>query len=157
MNHWLPHRPAEQLPTCKYESREAPGLFGEGRGKSRQAQEGLVQSNSMPTEQMLALLIAERDPINRAVEALGATAGKRRRRPPGSKNGQPAAGIKKDQAVAGADNHICKDGQEEMDTSPAGRGKSTPRSNVESEKEREEGGLVWLIGVEETGIIYTPC
>jgi len=54
----------------------------------------------MPTDQILALLIAERDKINRAIEALGATTSKRRGRPPGSKNGQPAAGKKEAQAVA---------------------------------------------------------
>jgi hypothetical protein len=46
----------------------------------------------MSTEQIVALLIAERDKIDRAIQALGATTGKRRGRPPGSKNGQPAAG-----------------------------------------------------------------
>jgi hypothetical protein len=45
-----------------------------------------VSSNFMPTEQILALLIAERDRLNRAIEALGG--GKRRGRPPGRK---PAA------------------------------------------------------------------
>ncbi len=44
----------------------------------------------MPTDHILALLIAERDKLNRAIEALGAPIGKRRGRPPGSKNGQPA-------------------------------------------------------------------
>jgi hypothetical protein len=42
----------------------------------------------MPTDQILALLIAERDKLNRAIEALGAPVGKRRGRPPGSKNAQ---------------------------------------------------------------------
>jgi hypothetical protein len=37
----------------------------------------------MPTDHILALLIAERDKINRAIEALGAGT-KRRGRPPGS-------------------------------------------------------------------------
>lgn len=45
----------------------------------------------MPTDYILSLLIAERDKLNRAIEALGAPIGKRRGRPPGSKNGQPAA------------------------------------------------------------------
>jgi hypothetical protein len=45
---------------------------------------------SMPTDQILALLIAERDKLNRAIEALGAPTGKRRGRPPGSKSGQAA-------------------------------------------------------------------
>ena len=38
----------------------------------------------MPTDQILALLIAERDKIDRAIQALGAPTGKRRGRPPGS-------------------------------------------------------------------------
>jgi len=45
----------------------------------------------MPTDTIVALLIAERDKIDRAIQALGATTGKRRGRPPRSKNGQPAA------------------------------------------------------------------
>jgi hypothetical protein len=45
----------------------------------------------MPTDEILALLIAERDKIERAIQALGASTGKRRGRPPGSKNGQHAA------------------------------------------------------------------
>ena len=44
----------------------------------------------MPTEQILAVLIAERDKLNRAIEALGGTTGKRRGRPPGTRN-MPAA------------------------------------------------------------------
>jgi hypothetical protein len=36
----------------------------------------------MPTDQILALLVAERDRLNRAIEAL--SGGKRRGRPPGS-------------------------------------------------------------------------
>jgi hypothetical protein len=35
----------------------------------------------MPTEHILALLIAERDKLNRAIEALGGTVTKRRGRP----------------------------------------------------------------------------
>jgi hypothetical protein len=35
----------------------------------------------MPTDHILALLIAERDKLNRAIEALGGTATKRRGRP----------------------------------------------------------------------------
>jgi hypothetical protein len=38
----------------------------------------------MPTDHILALLIAERDRLDRAIQALGAPAGKRRGRPPGS-------------------------------------------------------------------------
>jgi hypothetical protein len=38
----------------------------------------------MPTDEILALLIAERDKIDRAIEALGAGT-KRRGRPPGTK------------------------------------------------------------------------
>jgi hypothetical protein len=39
----------------------------------------------MPTEQILALMVAERDKLNRAIEALsGGTAPKRRGRPPAS-------------------------------------------------------------------------
>jgi hypothetical protein len=40
----------------------------------------------MPTDQILALLITERDKLNRAIEALGATTGKRRGRPPRTRN-----------------------------------------------------------------------
>ena len=40
----------------------------------------------MPTEQILALLISERDKLNRAIESLGGITGKRRGRPPGSRN-----------------------------------------------------------------------
>jgi hypothetical protein len=41
----------------------------------------------MPTEHILQLLIAERDRLNVAIEALGGeTTSKRRGRPPGSKN-----------------------------------------------------------------------
>jgi len=36
----------------------------------------------MPTEHILALLVAERDKLNRAIEALGGTIPKRRGRPP---------------------------------------------------------------------------
>jgi hypothetical protein len=36
----------------------------------------------MPTEHIIALLIAERDRLNRAIEALGGAIGKRRGRPP---------------------------------------------------------------------------
>jgi hypothetical protein len=45
----------------------------------------------MPTDHILALLIAERDKVNRAIEALGAGT-KRRGRPPGSgvKHAEPA-------------------------------------------------------------------
>jgi hypothetical protein len=43
------------------------------------------------TDQIVALLVAEREKINRALEALGATVGKRRGRPPGLKNGRPEA------------------------------------------------------------------
>ena len=38
----------------------------------------------MPKEQILALLLAERDKLNRAIEALGGP--KRRGRPPGTRN-----------------------------------------------------------------------
>ena len=38
----------------------------------------------MPTEQILALMFAERDKLNRAIEALGGP--KRRGRPPGTRN-----------------------------------------------------------------------
>jgi hypothetical protein len=37
----------------------------------------------MSTDQILALLIAEREKLNRTIEALGGTSGKRRGRPPG--------------------------------------------------------------------------
>lgn len=36
----------------------------------------------MPTEQILALLVAERDKLNRAIEALGGIVKRRRGRPP---------------------------------------------------------------------------
>jgi hypothetical protein len=38
------------------------------------------------SEQILAVLIAERDKLNRAIEALGGSTGKRRGRPPGTRN-----------------------------------------------------------------------
>jgi len=38
------------------------------------------------SEQILALLFAERDRLNRAIEALGGTTGKRRGRPSGTRN-----------------------------------------------------------------------
>ena len=44
----------------------------------------------MPTEQILALLIQERDKLNRAIEALGAPV-KRRGRPPKNPTALPAA------------------------------------------------------------------
>jgi hypothetical protein len=43
------------------------------------------------SEQILALLFAERDRLNRAIEALGGTTGKRRGRPLGSRNMPSAA------------------------------------------------------------------
>jgi hypothetical protein len=45
----------------------------------------------MPTEQIVQLLLAERDRLNAAIELLGGTTTKRRGRPPGSKNGATAA------------------------------------------------------------------
>ena len=45
----------------------------------------------MSKEQILALLFAERDKLNRAIEALGGTAGKRRGRPPGMRNAPAVA------------------------------------------------------------------
>jgi hypothetical protein len=53
----------------------------------------------MPTDQIVSLLLAERDKLTRAIEALGAGE-KRRGRPPGSKNAQPAPEKKQAQAVA---------------------------------------------------------
>jgi hypothetical protein len=41
----------------------------------------------MPTDNIVALLIAERNKLNRAIEALQGTPTKRPGRPPGSKNG----------------------------------------------------------------------
>ena len=38
------------------------------------------------SEQILALMFAERDRLNRAIEALGGTTGKRRGRPPGTRS-----------------------------------------------------------------------
>jgi hypothetical protein len=40
----------------------------------------------MLTEQIIAVLTAERDKLNRAIEALGGTTPKRRGRPPGTRN-----------------------------------------------------------------------
>jgi hypothetical protein len=40
----------------------------------------------MTTGQILSVLIAERDKLNRAIGALGGTTGKRRGRPPGTRN-----------------------------------------------------------------------
>ena len=51
----------------------------------------------MSTEQIIELLIAERDRLNRAIDVLGGTIVKRRGRPPGKKNA-PAAPV----AVAAA-------------------------------------------------------
>ena len=45
----------------------------------------------MPTAEILAVLISERDKLNRAIEALGGTTGTRRGRPPGSRNTPAAA------------------------------------------------------------------
>ena len=46
----------------------------------------------MPTDHIVALLIAERDRLNAAIEVLrGGTTPKRRGRPPGSKTGVSAA------------------------------------------------------------------
>jgi hypothetical protein len=45
----------------------------------------------MPTEHILALLVAERDKLNRAIEALGGTVGKRRGRPPKNAGAIPIA------------------------------------------------------------------
>jgi hypothetical protein len=64
----------------------------------------------MPTDEILALLIAERDKINRAIEALGAGA-KRRGRPPGS-------GMKNVEAVAGS---VATTGRKKRTFSPAQR------------------------------------
>jgi hypothetical protein len=47
----------------------------------------------MPTDHIVALLIAERDRLNAAIEVLGGTTTKRRGRPPGS-------GVKRVEAVA---------------------------------------------------------
>lgn len=41
----------------------------------------------MPTDHIVTLLIAERDRLNTAIDALGGTTTKRRGRPQGSKNG----------------------------------------------------------------------
>ena len=58
----------------------------------------MSNSPEMPTDQIIALLIAERDKLDRAIQALGAGV-KRRGRPPGSKNAQPAAGKKQAEPV----------------------------------------------------------
>ena len=50
----------------------------------------MLRCEVMPTEHIIALLIAERDKLNRAIEALGGTGTKRRGRPP--KNPVGAAG-----------------------------------------------------------------
>jgi hypothetical protein len=44
------------------------------------------------SEQILTLLLAERERLNRAIEALGGTTGKRRGRPPGTRNKTAVAG-----------------------------------------------------------------
>jgi hypothetical protein len=46
----------------------------------------------MPTDQILDLLIVERDKLNRAIEALGGSTPKRRGRPPGPSNPSLAEG-----------------------------------------------------------------
>ena len=57
-------------------------------GETRSTESGKIPS--MPTEQILALLIAERDKLNRAIEALqGPT--KRRGRPPKNSLNSPAS------------------------------------------------------------------
>jgi hypothetical protein len=45
----------------------------------------------MPTQQILAMMLAERDKLNRAIEALGGSTGIRRGRPPGTNKTLPAA------------------------------------------------------------------
>jgi hypothetical protein len=53
----------------------------------------------VPTDHILALLTAERDRLNSAIEVLQGTTTKRRGRPPGSKNGVSAtATVAKKQA-----------------------------------------------------------
>jgi hypothetical protein len=46
--------------------------------------------SSVPTDHIVTLLVAERDRLNTAIEALLGTTTKRRGRPPGSKNGLSA-------------------------------------------------------------------
>jgi hypothetical protein len=47
----------------------------------------------MPTEHIITLLIAERDKLNRAIEALGGTITKRRGRPPKNPKGVAGAAV----------------------------------------------------------------
>jgi hypothetical protein len=47
----------------------------------------------MPTEHIVALLIAERDKLNRAIEALGGTGTKRLGRPPKNPTGEAGAAV----------------------------------------------------------------
>jgi hypothetical protein len=47
----------------------------------------------MPTEHIIALLVAERDKLNRAIEALGGIVGKRRGRPPKNPLAEPAPAL----------------------------------------------------------------
>jgi hypothetical protein len=64
----------------------------------------------MPTDHILELLIAERDKLNRAIEALGAGT-KRRGRPPGS-------GVKR---VAAVTDPVAKSARKKRNFSPAQR------------------------------------
>jgi len=54
--------------------------------RSASPESPVLRSPLIPTDHILALLVSERDKVNRAIEALGGTTGKRRGRPPGSKN-----------------------------------------------------------------------
>jgi hypothetical protein len=51
----------------------------------------MVRYPEQMTDQIVAMLVAERDKLNRAIEALGGTTQKRRGRPPGSTNKKPDA------------------------------------------------------------------
>jgi hypothetical protein len=68
-----------------------PDLLG---GSHRETHSLIVLARAtieLMSEQILALLFAERDKLNRAIEALGGTTGKRRGRPPGTRNTPPVA------------------------------------------------------------------
>jgi hypothetical protein len=57
-------------------------MKGHHVGRLRALVKPVLRFHFMPTEHILALLIAERDKLNRAIEALDGTSAKRRGRPP---------------------------------------------------------------------------
>jgi hypothetical protein len=62
----------------------------------------IVRYAEQMTDQIVAMLVAERDKLNRAIEALGGTTEKRRGRPPGSTNKKPVASVTEVASVSSA-------------------------------------------------------